>query len=421
MIKLVVIADDFTGSLDTGIKFAQTGAVTQMMIGPEFELSEINEDCQVLIVDSETRHMAPENAYTTVYHLVRRLADFGAERFYKKTDSALRGCVGAELAGLSDALGHRVHFVPSLPDENRITVNGIQYIGGIPVSKSVFGDDPFEPVRHDAVSDIIHEQNDISVINAKRRFDLPATGKRAVIVYDAQTEQDIDAVVKKLKDAGELRAIAGCAGFADRLSTVLKLEAKEKKAVQKAKGIFVVCGTVNRITGSQLSYAQAHGFRRISLDVEQKLKPGYLETQKGKVFLEHFKDLCGQEQPVILDVFDRSDVISEAETYCRLHGLDAENIRVTIAERLSELLEKWLAFGLEHTLVLSGGDTVYSFLKHIGCDQVYPLCEVEKGAILFKAKGKGRSLHIVSKSGGFGKEDFFVKMLEILTFQEVDE
>lgn len=32
MVKLVVVADDFTGALDTGIKFAEAGAQTQVIL-----------------------------------------------------------------------------------------------------------------------------------------------------------------------------------------------------------------------------------------------------------------------------------------------------------------------------------------------------------------------------------------------------
>ncbi len=416
MIKIAVIADDFTGSLDTGIKFAQAGAATQMMIGAEFELTRVAAGCEVLIIDSETRHLQPERAYEIVYGLVKRLESLEVGSVYKKTDSALRGCVGAELAALSDALEARVHFVPALPGENRITVNGIQYIDGLPVSKSVFGTDPFEPVRHDAVADIIQEQNDIPVFSEGDVSNLP-DGGRVIVVYDACTEQEIDVIAEGLERAGELRAVAGCAGFAERLSKVIGPGGKKERAISRAEGIFVVCGTVNERTGRQLSYAGDHGFCRVSLTTEQKLLPDYLTTEKGKRFSDGLKSLCKGERPVIVDVFDKADVVSEAERYCRSHGIAVEDIRVRIAERLSELLELWLSFGLDHTLVMSGGDTVYSFLKYIRCEEVYPLCEVDKGAILFQAKMKNdeKVLRIVSKSGGFGTEDFFVKMLDVLT------
>ena len=91
-----------------------------MMIGAEFELTRVAAGCEVLIIDSETRHLQPERAYEIVYGLVKRLESLEVGSIYKKTDSALRGCVGAELAALSDALEARVHFVPALPSENRL-------------------------------------------------------------------------------------------------------------------------------------------------------------------------------------------------------------------------------------------------------------------------------------------------------------
>lgn len=417
MIKLVVVADDFTGSLDTGIKFAQTGAMTQMMIGAEFDLSRIAEGCEVLIVDSETRHLPPEEAYAVVYQLVKRLAAFGVQMFYKKTDSALRGCIGSELTALCDALGCKVHFVPALPGENRTTVGGVQYINGIPVSKSVFGKDPFEPVKQDAVADVIREQSDISVIGVRSGFGVPFAGKRSIVVYDAETDSHIIEIACRLKELNELRAVAGCAGFANVLNSVLALGRKERKKFHKTKKVFVACGTVNQITGKQLIYAQEHGFCRVSLSVEQKLEPNYLDSPKGEAFTEYFRKLCAGSAPVVLDVFGKEDVVLEAVEYCRGHGLDEKNIRVKVAERLGEFLDKWLSFGNDDTMVLSGGDTVYGFLKRIKCDEVYPVCEVLSGAVLFLAKLKNdnRILRIVSKSGGFGSPDFFVKVAEVLT------
>ena len=58
MVKLLLIADDFTGALDTGIQFAKYGAATRMLTS-----SEIDEDLwqnkitEVLVVDTETRHL----------------------------------------------------------------------------------------------------------------------------------------------------------------------------------------------------------------------------------------------------------------------------------------------------------------------------------------------------------------------------
>ena len=77
MVKLVVVADDFTGALDTGIKFAEAGAQTQVILKPDFGMEEIRPDSEVLIVDAETRHLDGEAAYHILYDLVDAVKTMG--------------------------------------------------------------------------------------------------------------------------------------------------------------------------------------------------------------------------------------------------------------------------------------------------------------------------------------------------------
>lgn len=71
----------------------------------------------------------------------------------------------------------------------RVTRNGIQYIDGdIPVAESVFRQDPFNPVRHSAVADVIAETTSVIAYPGDlNREDYPA----GIAVFDAQTDEDI--------------------------------------------------------------------------------------------------------------------------------------------------------------------------------------------------------------------------------------
>ena len=40
MTQLLILADDFTGALDTGVQFASTGAVTRVITGQDVSLKE---------------------------------------------------------------------------------------------------------------------------------------------------------------------------------------------------------------------------------------------------------------------------------------------------------------------------------------------------------------------------------------------
>ena len=53
MVKLLIIADDFTGALDTGIQFKKYGICTQVFTKTRIEDNEINPDTEVLVIDSE--------------------------------------------------------------------------------------------------------------------------------------------------------------------------------------------------------------------------------------------------------------------------------------------------------------------------------------------------------------------------------
>ena len=72
--RLVIIADDFTGALDTGVQFAQTGARTVVLSQKTFPAE--RPDADVLVLDAQTRHLPPEDAYRIVYELSLAAASF---------------------------------------------------------------------------------------------------------------------------------------------------------------------------------------------------------------------------------------------------------------------------------------------------------------------------------------------------------
>ena len=85
MIQLLVIADDLTGALDTGIRF--DCSKTLVRIGQELpaDISGWGETIQVLILDAETRHLPPNRAYEVVYQIADRARQLKIPFIYKKT------------------------------------------------------------------------------------------------------------------------------------------------------------------------------------------------------------------------------------------------------------------------------------------------------------------------------------------------
>ena len=128
MITLLIVADDFTGALDTGVQLAGCGARTRVVTDPAFSFEKA-QDAEVLVIDAETRHLPPSQAAGIVGDIVARAAAQKVPYIYKKTDSALRGNVGAELGAMLAASGEKaLPFLPAYPQMNRLTRGGVHYI-----------------------------------------------------------------------------------------------------------------------------------------------------------------------------------------------------------------------------------------------------------------------------------------------------
>ena len=111
-VEMLVLADDFTGALDTGMQFAKYGARTKVITDPDTAFSD--PEIQILVIDTETRHKSPEESAGIISSIVKKASSCGVRVFYKKTDSALRGNVGAEMEALLRAAGSGcIHFVPA--------------------------------------------------------------------------------------------------------------------------------------------------------------------------------------------------------------------------------------------------------------------------------------------------------------------
>lgn len=62
MIRLLIIADDLTGALDTGVQFAASGAATRVVTDINYDYSKAEEEVKVLVMDAETRHLKAREA-----------------------------------------------------------------------------------------------------------------------------------------------------------------------------------------------------------------------------------------------------------------------------------------------------------------------------------------------------------------------
>lgn len=394
--KLLIVADDLTGGLDSGVQLAKQGINVKVFPEPDPEGNWAAEEAEVLVTVSETRHAEPEAAFEIVYRIVSLGKAAGIPYIYKKTDSALRGNIGSELSAALKACGAEVlPFLPSYPAMDRLTVNGQHLINGEPVAESVFGKDPFDPVTESDVCRIIQSQTDTPAFRENE-------GTSGIMVVDARSDEELKSKGAALAKEGRLAVSAGCAGFAEFLPELLSLEKQAASQYNDmGEGLLVISGSLNPFTMKQLDDAERNGFRRLRLSVEEKTDP----EAKSQA------DLRGRW--VILDSSDSlEDTIAMAEIM-RKKGWDGAELARHISDRLAKRFVEAVN-NFNGTVMVIGGDTLLACLRRLGCKELEPVSELCPGTVLSKYKSDGIERLIISKSGGFGSETLLTDLKNMI-------
>lgn len=420
MIQLLIIADDFTGALDTGVQLAACGAKTQVIVGDAGDMEGRHYSCDVLVIDAETRHLTAEKASGIVAGITRAAISMKISHIFKKTDSALRGNIGAELTALLDESGEtQLPFIPSYPQIGRTTENGEYLISGIAVADSVFGTDPFEPVTKSNVAELIALQSDAPCT----LLPVPVSGEaipsqKGILVFDSRTKEDLSMIMKAMQEKGLLHIMAGCAGFASILPGILDLEGRKKAEMPKLDPrLLVVCGSVNPITLTQLENAEKKGFARYHLSPQQKLQGGYWETEQGAQDIDSIRDMLSRNQYSIIDSNDKGSNAPTRE-YARIHEIDLDGVRLGISRSIGYIVEAIFDCPDLGTILITGGDTLLQCMQYMGVRTLEPVCEVESGIVLSRFGYRGNNRFVITKSGGFGSANLMSNIAKMIAEQQ---
>jgi len=243
MRSIFALADDLTGALEAGAKFAERRFRTLVTTRRERR-----SDFPVTVVDTESRHLSPEGAAETI-------ADFlpdGAQIIYKKTDSALRGNIASELRALHRAFPDaRLSYIPAYPEIGRTARAGSVFIDGIPAHLSDFAQDRLNPVTTNCVAELLGE-------------DLPCT------IYDGENSGDVRSAVSSVLLRPGCHIIAGPASVAAAIAAHYEPEASLPKwpTVEKC---LVVNGSQHPASTEQTAYALARGYVSSDADASWRL------------------------------------------------------------------------------------------------------------------------------------------------------
>lgn len=230
MRRILGFADDLTGALEAGAKFAERGLRTAVAARTV--------DCagyEAAVLDTETRHLKREEAEA----VLAAMAGEEAEAIYKKTDSTLRGHIGAELRALERVYPGRAAYIPAYPAMGRTVRRGELHVDGVPVHLTAFGRDGLNPVRSGSVADAIG-------------------GGFECRVYEGETDEDVAAAVADALEERGCRIVAGPASVAEELAARFG-GAKRAAAWPAIRRCLVVNGSRHERSGRQMEFAKARG------------------------------------------------------------------------------------------------------------------------------------------------------------------
>ncbi len=411
VLKIGVLADDLTGAFDTGVQFRNWGLSVEVLIGDVKDSSKLG-GVDVVVLDTESRVLKPEDAFWRVYRATEKLISFGAERIYKKVDSTLRGNIGSELdAAMKASSAKLAFFAPAYPTYGRTTLAGKQLVDNTPIDKTEYVNELL--AKTPEIAAIIGAQSNriVGVVDFEKVNGGVDSIKSAVeelkksgveiVVFDVLTEKHL---IDISCAAGDTRVFVGSAGFASEIPIGLGIKA--------TKPLLSICGSTRKLSRIQMHNLHDRlGFREIEIDFLKLIEGGpAVKTEMERCVREAVAALKAGVDVSITSAPKESSV-DEFVSHALAHGIKETEAKLFIEEAMGEVTFDILNEAEVLGLILTGGATSLMICQKLQADRVSILEEIEPGIPLVRLSN---GMPAVTKAGGFGVEDSLVQATQRL-------
>ena len=221
MTQVLALADDLTGALEVGAKFAGEGIASVITTDASLECT-----APVLVIDTETRHLAPELAAAQVTRVLQQAHKPGVRLIYKKTDSTLRGNIAAELEALAGFYGGRVVYAAGYPAMGRTVTDGRLYVNGVLLEQTGFAQDPLNPI----------------------------TDSRVPAGIFCDVEEDVAAAARRILQAEPPSLAAGTGALAGELAQRMEIQRGGKPPLPRIRSCLIMNGSLHDASARQIEH-----------------------------------------------------------------------------------------------------------------------------------------------------------------------
>jgi uncharacterized protein YgbK (DUF1537 family) len=418
--KLLIVADDFTGALDTGAQLSKEGVKVTVAAGickrKQWEeyigLSENKPE--VFVMNGNMRHMKKEEAYLCIKKILEEF-EGSYQYFYLKTDSVLRGNISAAMKALLERT-ERVMFIPAFPKAGRTTKDGVQYVHGVLIEKTAFRMDPLNPAYTSVISEILNRDYEIETHLIKKIEDCSLKEMKGVCVFDCEKTETMGEISDFLGKEKEGKFTAGCAGFA---STFLRrIDFTCGKMVRKVSDspAFILSGSANEATFHQIRRAIESGYPVFVFPSEKLFDADYKgELQK---LAARAKEEMGKGSTVLITLTTDREQVKKTENYAKRLQISEASMHKKIGQFFCDMAKLLLEDEKTEQFCMIGGDTCSEVLKSLGVRFLDAKEEIEEGVPVSEIEYKGRKIKLVTKSGGLGREYIIEKIDRYLRKEE---
>jgi len=375
--RVVIVADDLTGALDAAAPFAGRGAHTRVVVSPTDLAAVLADagDCEVLAVNTETRHAPVADAAARVAEVFTAVMALSPSLVIKKIDSTLRGHVVAESLAARQALGRPLIVAPAVPAQGRTVRHGRVRVHGRALAESDFARDARSAPPDGALPELFAAAG--LAVACRGVDDARLEGD---VVWDAEDAAALDALVQVLDAAPAPGIVVGAAGVCQALAR-RHFRGRGPSPSPGDSWLLVV--------GSRCEQArrQVARLREYRGDWQEAEAPAAQPPPQGW----------------------------QGATLLRPGRVGPEWTADDVARALAVQADAWLARAASPPwLFLTGGDTATALLRHRGVRSIEVAGEWEPGVAWGWLEGERRR-PVVTKAGGFGDDALLVRLLAAST------
>jgi len=407
--KVAVIADDITGANEIAATMNNRGKKSLVVntILSDGQVAKLWEEYQGLVFNLNSRDLFKDKACQRIKNVLTLSPQIKKRLIYKKIDSTLRGNVAAEIGALLDAgCADIAVLVPAFPLMKRITVGGYHLVKQVPIGRSFYA----QGFYHSYIPEILGNSTKYQIGHVN--LGIIEKGADAIIhklveehqkglsiiFCDCCTDDDLKNIKKAISNIHLKVLSVGSAGlfrefFHEYTNSLLPS--------------LIVCGSLNRMTRLQLARMldqKTCGYLELSVSSHLLSDKGEAQIEKlrqmGESLLSQGKDLV---------------VATSNKPWIHPNKLEVAKIKLKINQSLTYLVQSFTKNFSLAGLIISGGDTAITLLESLEAlaleiiDEVAPLVPV--GII---KGGRREGMVIITKTGGFGEENVFLKALDYL-------